>query len=315
MPFTASDLRYKPEQSYPVLYAYLQRHAQRHLGPLMYDAVEVDMVVSHVVEQLVKLGIFGAGNTTPKNALDRLSDAQFYAFLNTSVKNKAIDRLRKRRLPISNVTDLETPGGVEGEDNPMNDAIESIWGIIPFDNPEEIALHLASQREMRSMLKHCIMLLEAAPRQLQAIIHELQDIGADDLLRTIQEELYASSAIASSPSSSSPSVSSSPAASTLHISQHKDHAHKKLRHCLQQQSTNLIVIIALRLTEYSTHSVDTNEYTTDVQTLAQHDLTEDDVRSGLYALVSEKLLTWNGEAKVNVTADQMKHLTRYYREE
>lgn len=312
MPFTASDLRYEPEQSYPVLYAYLQRHAQRHLGSLMYDAVEVDMVVSHVVEQLVKLGIFGAGNTTPKNALDRLSDAQFYAFLNTSVKNKAIDRLRKRRLPVSNVTDLEAPGSAEGEDNPMNDAVESVWGIIPFDNPEEIALHLASQLEMRSMLKHCIMTLEAAPRQLQAIIHELQELGANDLLLSIQEELYTASSITSSPSSHSSQIASSP---TPHISQHKDHAHKKLRHCLQQQSTNLIVIIALRLTEYSTHSPDTNEYTTDVQTLVQHDLTEDAVRNGLYALVTEKLLTWNGEATVKLTPDQMKHLNRYYREE
>lgn len=307
MALTTSDLRYEPEKNYPVLYAYLQRHAQRYLGALMYDAVEVDMVVSHVVEQLVKLGIFATGDTTPKNALDRLSDAQFYAFLNTSVKNKAIDRLRKRRLPVSNVTDLEAPGGAEGEDNPMNDAVESIWGIIPFDNPEEIALHLASQLEMRSMLKHCIMALEAAPRQLQAIIHELQEIGADDLLHAIQEELYA---VSSSPHSSQ--LSSSP---TLHISQHKDHAHKKLRHCLQQHSTNLIVILALRLTEYSTLSSDTNEYTTDVQTLAQHDLTEDAVRSALHALVAEKLLTWHGEARIIVTSDQMKHLTRYYRDE
>lgn len=303
MPFTAHDLRYKPEQSYPVLYAYLQRHAQRHLGALMYDAVEVDMVVSHVVEQLVRLGIFGAGNTTPQNALDRLSDAQFYAFLNTSVKHKAIDRLRKRRLQVSNATDLETPGGAEGEDNPMNDAVESMWGSVPFANPEELALHLATQQEMRDMLKHCIMALGAAPRQLQAIIQELQEMGADDLLRNIQEELHATLATLSSPSS------------TLHMSQHKDHAHRKLRHCLQQQSTNLIVIVALRLTEYGIHSSDTSEYTVDIQTLAQDDLTESDVKTGLYGLVAESLLTWSGEQNVRFTSAQMKHLTRFYREE
>ncbi len=311
MPFSASDLRYKPEQSYPALYAYLQRHAQRHLGSLMYDAVEVDTVVSHVVEQLVKLGILGAGDTTPKNALDHLSDAQFYSFLNTSVKHKAIDRLRKRRLLVSNATELEAPGSVEGEDNPMNDAVESIWGTIPFANPEEIALHLAAKREMRSMLKHCIMKLGAAPRQLQAVIQELQEIGAIDLLHTLQEELLAYFSTASPPTP----LPSSP---TPHISQHKDHAHKKLRHCLQQQSTNLIVIIALRLTEYGTRSSDTdghNDYIVEIQTLAQNDLTEDAVKEGLHALVAEHLLNWQGEPSVRFTSVQMKHLTRYYRDE
>lgn len=304
MSFSASDLRHKPEQSYPALYAYLQRHAQRHLGALMYDAVEVDTVVGHVVEQLVKLGVFGGGNNTPKNALDRLSDAQFYAFLNTSVRNKAIDRLRKRRLPVSNVADLEASGGVEGEENPMHGAVASMWGTIPFAHPEEIALHLAATLEMRNMLKHCIMTLGTAPHQLQAVLQELQGLGADDLLRTLQEEVLSSS---STPASSPPP--------TQHMSQHKDHAHKRLRHCLQQQSTHLIVILALRLTEYGTHSSDTNEYTVAIQTLAQNDLTEDAVRTGLNALVGEKLLTWSGEQSVRFTPAQMKRLTRYYREE
>ena len=53
MPFTARDLRYHAEQSYPMLYAYLHRNAQRFLGNLKYDAFEVDTVVGHVVEQLV----------------------------------------------------------------------------------------------------------------------------------------------------------------------------------------------------------------------------------------------------------------------
>ena len=311
MPFSASDLRYRPEQSYPALYAYLQRHAQRHLGSLMYDAVEVDTVVSHVVEQLVKLGILGAGDTTPKNALDHLSDAQFYAFLNTSVKHKAIDRLRKRRLLVSNATELEAPGSVEGEDNPMNDAVESIWGTIPFANPEEIAIHLAAKQEMRSMLKHCIMKLGAAPRQLQAVIQELQEIGAIDLLHTIQEELQSYTSTASP----LPPLPSTP---TPHSSQHKDHAHKKLRHCLQQQSTNLIVLIALRLTEYGAHSSDTdghNDYIVEIRTLAQNDLSEDAVKEGLYALVAEHLVSWQGEPSVRFTSVQMKQLTRYYRDE
>lgn len=81
MPFTANDLRYHAEQNYPLLYAYLHRHAQRYLGALKYDAFEVDVVVGHVVEQLVRLGLLGATNTTPLCALDRLNDAQFYAFL------------------------------------------------------------------------------------------------------------------------------------------------------------------------------------------------------------------------------------------
>ncbi len=94
MPFTAHDLRYHIEQSFPVLYAYLQQRARRYLGPLKFDAFEMDLVVEHVIEQLVRLGILGSGDHVPENALDRLSPAQFYAFLNHSIRNKSIDRLR-----------------------------------------------------------------------------------------------------------------------------------------------------------------------------------------------------------------------------
>ena len=75
MPFTAHDLRYKAEETYPALYAHLTRHAQRFLQSLKYDAVELDLVVGHVVEHLVRLGLLGGGDKTPLTALDRLSDA------------------------------------------------------------------------------------------------------------------------------------------------------------------------------------------------------------------------------------------------
>lgn len=303
MPFTAHDLRYKPEQSFPLLYAYLHRNAQRYLGGLKYDAYEVDVVIGHVIEQLVRLGIFGGGNAVPQNALDHLTDAQFYAFLSRSVRNKAIDRLRKTRIPISSSSELEKTANENGDDNPLNDAVESVWGGIPFASPEEITLALASQQGLRNLLKHCIMTLGAAPRQLQAVIQELQEMGADDLLHNVLEDLNTTlTATALAPSNE-------------HVSQHKDHAHKKLRHCLQQQSTNLTVTIALRLTEYGIASSDKKEYMTEIQTLAQHDLQESDVRVGLNALVAENLLTWYGEQVVRCTAAQMKRLHRFYREE
>src|SRR6266567_7645549 len=123
MPLTAYDLRHHPEQSYPLLYAYLHRHAQRHLGSLKYDAFEVDTVIGHVVEQLVRLGLFGGGDSKPLTALDGLTDAQFYAFLSRSVRNKAIDRLRKRRLPVSTAAELEYPDAEGGEDDPLEGAV------------------------------------------------------------------------------------------------------------------------------------------------------------------------------------------------
>lgn len=300
MPFTAHDLRYKAEQSYPLLYAYLHRNAQRFLGPLKYDAFEVDMVIGHVVEQLVRLGLFGAEDTTPLTALDGLTDAQFYAFLSRSIHNKAIDRLRKRRLQISTTAELESPDTLEGEDDLLNNAAESLWGASPFSTPEEITLHLASQQALRTMLKHCIMVLGAAPHQLQAVVQELQEVGADELLFTIAEELKIS--VASTPS-------------PAHSSQHKDHAHKKLRHCLQQQSTHLAVTIALRLTEYGIRSADTNDYMASIQMLVRDDLSERDVRAGLKTLVAEGILTWQGEDEVSLTPAQMKRLARFYKPE
>jgi hypothetical protein len=299
MPFTAHDLRYQPEQSYPLLYAYLHRNAQRYLGSFKYDAFEVDTVIGHVVEQLVRLGLFGGGNQTPLTALDHLSDAQFYAFLNRSVKNKSIDRLRKRRLPVNTTAELESSSGSD-DDNPLDDAVESIWGNSPFATPEAITLHLASQTELRNLLKHCIMVLGVAPHQLQAVIQELHDYGANELLHTIIEELH---------------LPPTPPPPDPHASQHKDHAHKKLRHCLQQQSTNLIVIIALRLTQYKQRPTDTSDYSVDIHSLAQDDLPEDDVRTGLNGLVAEGLLNWQGQQVVHFTASQLKRLTRFYRED
>ncbi len=297
MAFTADDLRHKSEQSYPLLYAYLHRNAQRFLGPLKYDAFEVDVVVGHVIEQLVRLGILAGGNTSPQKALDTLTDAQFYAFLNRSVRNKAIDRLRKRRLQISTAAELEK-SGAEGSEDLLDEAVGYPWGGTPFATPEELTIYLASQLELRNMLKHCIMALGSAPHQLQAIIQELEEVGADDLLQYVTAALH----VASTPPNT-------------HMSQHKDHAHKKLRHCLQQQSTNLIVTVALRLTEYGVRSAGTQGYSTTVQTLAQHNLTLSDVRTGLNALVAEGLLTWQDEETIFITATQMKQLQRFYREE
>ena len=301
MPFTAHDLRYHAEQSYPLLYAYLHRHAQRFLGPLKYDAFEVDTVIGHVVEQLVRLGLFGGGANASLTALDHLSDAQFYAFLSHSVRNKAIDRLRKRRLQVSTSAELEAQNGDEIDDDPINEAVVPLWGPAPFATPEEVALRIAAQHDLLNMLKHCIMELNSAPRQLAAVMQELEDIGADALLGKMMQDLKEGL------------TSSYPVASLQHMSQHKDHAHKKLRHCLQQQSTNLAVRVALRLTEYITFTA--KDYTVEMQALVQADLSEDDVRTGLKILVLEGLLDWNGEAVIHCTAAQVKHLSRYYRDE
>jgi hypothetical protein len=262
-----------------------------------------------VVEQLVRLGLLGGKEYTPLTTLDRLTDAQFYAFLGHSVRNKAIDRLRKRRLQVSTSAALEAQEDTEGDNDPLNDAVESLWGGIPFATPEEIALQLASQHDLRNVLKHCILQLKAAPHQLQAVMQELQEIGVDDMFHSIIDELNLS-------------LSSEP---KPHMSQHKDHAHKKLRLCLQQQSSNLAVIIALRLTSYIKLSsvklsdvklsTDSDDYIVDVQALIQQGLSIDDVRKGLHALVSEGLLTWNGEVVVHLSAGQIKRLSRFYKEE
>lgn len=300
MPFTADDLRYRPEQSYPLLYAYLHRNAQRFLGSLKYDAFEVDTVVGHVVEQLVRLGLLGGADHTSKMALDQITDAQFYAFLSRSIRNKAIDRLRKRRLQVSTSAELETFDGEEGDDNPFDDAIVSAWGTTPFSTPEEIALHLASQDHLRNLLKHCIYVLSAAPNQLQAVVQELHEMGADDLLQSVIEELHID------PAASAPA--------NPHMSQHKDHAHRKLRHCLQQQSTNLTVRVALRLIECKVPVPGKAGSAIALQTLIYDDISEDDVRTALRQLAAEGLLDWDGADVVQVSATQLKRLARFYRE-
>jgi DNA-directed RNA polymerase specialized sigma24 family protein len=298
MPFTAHDLRYKAEQSYPLLYAYLHRNAQRFLGSLRYDAFEVDLVIGHVVEQLVRLGLFNGRDHTPQNALDRLTDAQFYTFLSRCVRNKAIDRLRKRRIQMSTHAELMAPDP-ERED-PLDEAVESVWGELPFATPEEIALQLASQLELRDLLKHCILALSAAPHQLQAVLQELEEMGAADLLHGVLEEVRAVL----------------PAQDAgAHFSQHKDHAHKKLRRCLQQKSTNLVVVLALRLTEYGTRSQEANVYMVSVQTLAQDGLSEHDVRTGLNELAADGFLDWLDADHVRLNEAQKKRLSRFYREE
>jgi len=301
MPFTARGLRYHPEQNYPLLYAYLHRNAQRFLGSLKYDAFEVDTVIGHVVEQLVRLGLFGGGDKTSVTALDNLTDAQFYAFLNSSVRNKAIDRLRRKRIKITPAAEWEYPEEQGGDDNLLDGASASLWGTVPFTTPEEITLHLASQQELRDLLKHCISRLSTAPNQLQAVLQELQEMGAEKLLQAITEELHV---VVSASSPKNP-----------HMSQHKDHAHRKLRYCLQRQSTNLTVTIALRLTEYAALSKSTNDYVVAIQTLAQDDLSEGDVRSGLSELAAEGLLSWHDEQVVSLTTAQRRRLARFYREE
>ncbi len=295
MPFTAHDLRYHAEQSYPLLYAYLHRHAQRFLGALKYDAFEVDTVVGHVVEQLVRLGLFGAGDKLPLTALDRLTDAQFYTFLSRSVRNKAIDRLRKRRLQVSTLAELEVSESEDSDYDPLNEVVSAPWGSPPFATPEEITLAIVSHQELLALLRHCILALSTAPHQLQAVMQELETIGADELLDQVTQIFQAGSSLST----------------PQHMSQHKDHAHKKLRHCLQQKSTNLAVRVALRLTEYT--DLVKKKDTVHIQTLVGIDLSESDIRMGLQALTTEGLLNWNGEDDLRLTLDQAKRLARYYK--
>jgi hypothetical protein len=303
MPFTAHDLRYHAEQTYPALLAHLSWHAQRSLDVLKYDPVEIDMVVGHVVEQLLRLGLLGGEDRTPLTVLDGLSNAQFYTFLNRSVRNKAIDRLRKKRLQMVYASDLEGIEGTDIEDDPLNEATEPISGGAPFATPEETTLALVSQQELRNLLKHCIKALRPASRQFYAMLQEIEEYDATELLRDLLEELPDKELL----SHNSESVAN--------MSQHKDHAHKKLRYCLQQQSTNLTVIVALRLTEYGVRSTHSQEFLVDIQTLAQEYLSEGDVRICLNKLADEGLLDWHGDTVVHITSAQMKRLSRFYREE
>ena len=197
---------------------------------------------------------------------------------------------------MSTSAELEIPDD-EGENNPLNEAVESVWGAIPFATPEAMALQLASQKHLRDLLKHCILVLRGAPNQLQAVVQELKEIGADDLLYSILAELQNPLVPEINP----------------HVSQHKDHAHKKLRSCLQQHSSNLTVIVALRLTQYK--AVTSARISVELQTLAQQDLSLDEVCQGLAELAREGLVDWHSEDVVQLTTDQVKRLSRFYREE
>jgi len=298
MPFTAHDLRYNLQDNFPKLCAYLQQRAKHWLGTFAYDSDEVDGVVEHVIEQLTRLGLVGGGNHTPETALDHLSNAQFYAFLNRSVKNKAIDRLRRHRLPTSSLSAFEDPSNIEEENDPLNTVADSIWGSPPFPTPEIAALQAASQEELRILIKHCIEELSSAPRQLLAVIQELDEMGIEDLVQELKDKYHTQLADME----------------LSHLSQHKDHAHKKLRHCLQHSSTNLAVLVALRLTEYGHYSTGIDEISVDIKTLVNERISEEEVLKGLNHLARVGLLDWHGETNIRLTSVQLKHLARFYEE-
>ncbi len=299
MPFTVYDLRYHLTEHYASLYAYVQHRARRYLGQLGADTFEVDQVVSHVIEQLTRLDILGTGDNAPKTVFDDFTDAQFYAFLNHMVRNKAIDRLRKHRVPTSTLADLERPGGEDDESPPMDSIVKSVWGTVPYATPEEAALEAASSEELRKLLKDCIMALRAAPRQLQALVKEMIDLGAKDLVDEMRPEL--GELLKDVP--------------LEHVSQHRDHAHKKLRYCLQKNSTNLAVIVALRLSQYEVDSSGSHMCRVELKTLEHDDLSEKEVRTGLKHLVIEGLLDWHDEEIVMFSLEQRKQLARFYEED
>jgi hypothetical protein len=299
MPFSANDLRYHLEQSYPALCTYLQHRAQRHLGQLAFDAFEMDQVTGHVIEYLTRIQLLGGGDQSPKTALDELNNAQFYTFLNRMIQNKAIDRQRRRRLPMSTTSELEAQGNPDDENDPLNSVVEPFWGTIPFANPETAALEVAAQEQLRLLLKKCIEALCAAPRQLQAVLQELEELGASELVNEVRADL-------------STQLQATPLA---HLSQHKDHAHKKLRLCLQKNSTNLAVMLAIRLTEYGAYSSGTGNVTVPLQTLTQDGLSLREVQTGLQHLAHAGLLNWQGEETVTLTPAQQKQLTRFYEDE
>ncbi|HJT59516.1 MAG TPA: hypothetical protein VJ761_23610, partial [Ktedonobacteraceae bacterium] len=105
-----------------------------------------------------------------------------------------------------------------------------------------------------------------------------------------------------------------------HVSQHKDHAHRKLRQCLQRSSTHLRVLIALRLSLYGQRSGTMGEVTVTKQKLMQdergkQDISEQEVVLVLKYLVSKGLLNWNGEDMVSFTVAQGKHIARFFEED
>lgn len=303
MQFSAHDLRYNLNECFPSFYAFLQQRAKHCLGALSHDSVEVDVVVEHIIEQLTKIGLIGGKNNAPQTELERLSNAQFHAFLNRSIRNKAIDRLRKNRPPVNTFAELEGFGGMEDEKDPLDEKVLPIWGDAPFATPEDVAMEVATQELLRNRIKNCIRTLSNAPHQLQALEQELEEIGVDDLLQFMHKE-YASLLDDVAPP---------------HLSQHKDHAHRKLRQCLQRSSAHLRVLIALRLTEYAVRS-GPDEVSVTVQKLMQdehgkQDIAEREVIAGLKYLVSRGLLDWNEEGTVRFSPTQDKRIARYYEEE
>jgi DNA-directed RNA polymerase specialized sigma24 family protein len=302
MSFTARDLRYEPEKSFPALYAYLRQRAQRYLRELQYDAEEVELVVNHVVERLVLLGVIGGGDRFPETALDRLDTVQFYAFLNRCIHNKAIDRLRRRRLEVVSFSSMAGGEEREGEGDAWPEMVEPLWGPPPFANPEEAALEAVTRQELRSLLKHCLKSLASAPRQLRAVLEELEKQGALELLAELRQELEAMQ------------VTLPPATEPLvHGSQHRDHAYKKLRSCLQAHSSNLAVAVALRLTEYEGSG---EERSVPVRELLRSGLTLAEVKRGLRQLAAEGLLQWDeSAAELHLSPAQLRQLARYYKAE
>jgi hypothetical protein len=141
--------------------------------------------------------------------------------------------------------------------------------------------------------------LSAAPHQLQAVIQELQDFGAHELVQQVRTDLSLRLEETTVP----------------HLSQHKDHAHKKLRLCLQKNSTNLAVMVAIRLTEYGTQASGTVDLSVPLQTLVQDGLSLKEVQTGLQHLVHAGLLDWQGEEIIRMTPPQQKGLTRFYENE
>ena len=299
MPFTAHDLRYNLQDNYPKFAAYLQQRAQRHLGQLAYDPNEVDLVVGHVVEQLARLGLLGGGDDSPESTLDRLSNAQFYAFLNQSVKNKAIDRLRKRRLPISTSAELQASVGTEVENDPLNEYAESLWGAPPFATPEEEVLSSVSQQELRDLLKNSIRALSSEPRQLQAVLRELEEVGATELLKDLLEEFKDSSFATYN--------------QLYDYSRDKELAHNKLRQLLQKGSDILINKIASRLVVQKPRLINDDKVLVTIPDLAQEDLSIRDVRTGLRQLTTEGFLNWNDEETFYITQAQIRRLKRLFK--
>jgi hypothetical protein len=173
-----------------------------------------------------------------------------------------------------------------------------LWGIVPYASPEETALEAASQQMLRQLLKHCIEALSAAPHQLEAVLQEMEELDAGDIAHEIRQQCGL-------PGSAAP---------LAHASQHRDHAHKKLRHCLQQSSTNLAVAVALRLSEYETVATSADVIVVDIRTLTRDTLTMKDVQMGLKHLTTEGLLNWHGEEMLRLLSSQCKRLARFYEE-